>query len=93
MIWVREAYGEAKGETKLRPKSRDMRMLREFHVVLDSGKEKKQSKTKQDKEGEERFSNFNPVQFAKIGFYSSAFSVQYRILILFKKEESARNKF
>ena len=46
MIWVREAYGEAKGETKLRPKSRDMRMLREFHVVLDSGKEKKQSKTK-----------------------------------------------
>ena len=54
---MREAYGEAKGETKLRPKSRDMRMLREFHVVLDSGKEKKQSKTKQDKEGEERFSN------------------------------------
>ena len=46
---MREAYGEARGQTKLRPKSRDMRMLSEVHVVLDSGKEEKQSKTKQDK--------------------------------------------
>ena len=38
---MREAYGEARGETKLRPKSRDMRILSEVHVVLDSGKEKK----------------------------------------------------